>query len=319
MENKIKITILDSATLGKDIDLEPLYKLGDVCKYDMTSSEVVSVRIEDCDAVVLNKVKLNGSNLSAAKKLKLICVAATGFDNIDIDYCRENNIAVCNVAGYSSSSVAQLTASMVLAMSVHLKEYMEYVNTGKYTESGVQNRLEPVYHELCGMTWGIVGYGTIGKQVSKVAEAFGCNVIVNKRNFEEGIECVDIDELCRRSDIITLHTPLNNGTRNLINEERISMMKKSVLLVNTARGAVVDEEAVTNAVVSGRIAGFGCDVYSQEPFPENHPYNRIKHLSNVLLTPHMAWGAYEARNRCLSEVAKNIEAFFAGDDRNRIV
>lgn len=319
MEKKIKITILDSATLGKDIDLSPLYKIGEVSKYDMTSSEVVSDRIAECEAVVLNKVKLDSTNLPYAKNLKVICVAATGYDNIDLEYCRENNIAVCNVAGYSSHSVAQLTAAMVLSLSVHLNEYTDYVNSGKYTDGGVQNHLSPTYHELCGKTWGIVGFGGIGKQVAKVAEAFGCRVIVNKRTPDAGVEYVSIDELCRQSDIITLHTPLNDGTRNLIDEEKLSLMKKSAILVNVARGAVVDEYAVAEAVLNGKIGAFGCDVYSVEPFDKNHPYNRLKGLSNVILTPHMAWGAYEARNRCLSEVAKNIEAFFAGERRNRIV
>ncbi|MBE7064264.1 MAG: hydroxyacid dehydrogenase [Ruminococcaceae bacterium] len=319
MEKKIKITILDSATLGKDIDLTPLYDVGEVCKYEMTSPEVVSVRIAECDAVVLNKVKLDRTNLPFAKNLKVICVAATGYDNIDLEYCRENNIAVCNVAGYSSHSVAQLTAAMVLSLSVHLNEYTDYVNSGKYTAGGVQNHLSPTYHELCGKTWGIIGYGGIGKQVAKVAEAFGCRVLVNKRTPEYGVECVSIDELCRQSDVVTLHTPLNDETRSLIDKAKIALMKNSVILVNVARGAVVDEQAVADAVLNGKIGAFGCDVYSVEPFSENHPYNRIKCFPNVCLTPHMAWGAYEARNRCLSEVAKNIKSFFAGERRNRIV
>ena len=142
MEKKIKITILDSATLGKGIDLSPLYEAGEVSKFEMTSPEVVSARIAECDAVVLNKVKLDRTNLPYAKNLKVICVAATGYDNIDLEYCRENNIAVCNVAGYSSHSVAQLTSAMVLSLSVRLNEYTDYVNTGKYTAGGVQNRLE---------------------------------------------------------------------------------------------------------------------------------------------------------------------------------
>jgi len=319
MEKKIKITILDSATLGKDVDLSPLYDVGNVCKYEMTSPEVVSVRIAECDAVVLNKVKLDRSNLSSAKNLKVICVAATGYDNIDLEYCRENGIAVCNVAGYSSDSVAQLTAAMVLSLSVHLNEYTDYVNSGKYTGGGVQNHLSPTYHELCGKTWGIVGYGGIGKQVAKVAEAFGCRVIVNKRTPSDDAECVGIEDLCRHSDIISLHTPLNDGTRKLIDKDKLALMKSNTILINVARGAVVDEQAVSEAVINGQIGAFGCDVYSTEPFGENHPYNRIKGLPNVCLTPHMAWGAYEARNRCLAEVAENIKAFFAGKTRNRIV
>ena len=319
MDSKKKAVILDAATLGGDIDLSPLYNSCDVTIYDMSAPQVVAARIADCDVVVLNKIKLNSDNLAAATNLKLICVAATGFDNIDTEYCIRNNIAVCNVAGYSAYSVAQVTAAMVLSMSVHLPEYREYVISGEYTKSGVQNCLEPAYHELYGNTWGIIGYGSIGKQIAAVASAFGCKVIVNKQTPVDGVECVSVDDLCRRADIITIHTPLNDGTRNLINADRISMMKDGVLLVNTARGAVTDEAAVTEAVLAGKLGAFGCDVYSVEPFPENHPFNKIKHLKNVYLTPHMALGAFESRARCMAEVAKNIEAFFAGEKRNRIV
>ncbi len=319
MNNKIKITVLDCATLGADIDMQPLFLIGDVECYDMTPNELVAERIAQTDVIVLNKVKLNETNLLNATNLKLICVAATGYDNIDTEYCRKRGIAVCNVAGYSSKSVAQLTCAMVLSLSVNLLQFMDFVETGKYTESGLQNCLEPVYHELCGKTWGIIGYGGIGKSVAAVADALGCNVIVNKRTPANDAECVSIEELCARSDIISIHTPLNDGTRNLINKERIALMKKDVILVNTARGAVCDEAAVAEAVLNNQIGGFGCDVYSTEPFSKEHPYNKIMHLKNVYLTPHMAWGAYEARQRCLAEIGKNIEAFFAGEKRNRIV
>lgn len=227
----MKITVLDAGTLGEDLSLAPLEKIGECDIYKTTPAEMVAERICGCDIVILNKIKLNQTNLCYAKNLKLICVTATGFDNIDIEYCRANNIAVCNVADYSSNSVAQLTVATVLALSVHLLEYTDFVNSGKYTESGVANRLTPVYHELSGLTWGVVGLGNIGKKVAKIAEAFGCRVIACKNTPEEGYECVDIDTLCREADIVTIHTPLNDSTKELINAERIALMKKNVILV----------------------------------------------------------------------------------------
>lgn len=314
----MKIVILDANTIGEDISTNPICLLGDCTVYQSTSPSEVEERLSDCDVVVLNKIKLTSSNLKSAKNLKLICLLATGYDNIDIDYCRQNSIAVCNVEGYSSHSVSQITVTMVLNLCAHLGEYSSFVKDGHYTKSGVANRLSPVYHELCGKTWGIVGFGNIGKEVGKVAGALGCNVIVNKRTPDDTYRTVDIDTLCAEADIITLHTPLNDGTYHLINAERISKMKKDVIIVNTARGAVTDEQAIAQAVMEGRIGAFGTDVYSTEPFDDAHPMFALKDMPNVLLTPHMAWGAYESRERCVNEVAKNISAFFEGQKRNRV-
>lgn len=314
----MKIVVLDAQTLGSDLSLKPVMDLGECVIYDKTSPEEVAERISDCDVIILNKIKLNSSNLYASKNLKLICVAATGYDNIDIDYCKNNGIAVCNVVGYSSHSVAQVTVATVLSLFTHIKEYSEFVSGGNYTRSGIANKLTPVYHELFGKTWGIVGLGNIGKEVAGIAKALGCELIVCKRTFEEGYRCVDIDTLCKESDIITIHTPLNESTKNLINKERISLMKNNVVLVNEARGAVTDEYAVTEAIKTGKIGAFGCDVYSVEPFNETHPFNEIKDLPNVCLTPHMAWGAYEARVRCLNEIVLNITDFYNGGKKGRV-
>ncbi|MBR2974006.1 MAG: hydroxyacid dehydrogenase, partial [Clostridia bacterium] len=193
-----------------------------------------------------------------------------------------------------------------------------YTKSGIYTEKGNANILSPVYHELYGKTWGIVGYGGIGARVGEIAKALGCNVMAFKRTPVDGVECTDIDTLLEKSDIITVHIPLSDSTRGLINEERISKMKKTAILVNTARGAVLDEEAVCSAVKEGQIAAFGSDVYSVEPFSKDSSYYSIKDLDNVCLTPHMAWGALEARQRCLREMIANMNAFFSGETRNRI-
>jgi glycerate dehydrogenase len=175
-----------------------------------------------------------------------------------------------------------------------------------------------MYRELCGKTWGIIGYGNIGRQVGEVAKALGCNVVVYKRTPCENCNVVDIDNLCKQSDIITIHTPLNDGTYHLIDEKRLSLMKKDVIIVNTARGLVTDEKAVADAVKENRIGAFGTDVYSLEPISEENPIFEIKDYPNVILTPHMAWGALESRQRCINEVSENIKACFNGQKRNRV-
>lgn len=314
----MKTVILDGATLGDGLDFSCFDKYGSTVVYDMTTAELIKERIEDADIVIVNKIKLNESNLIYANKLKLICVFATGYDNIDVEYCKKAGIAVTNVVGYSTYSVAQLTMTMALNLVSHLPEYTRYVETGKYTQSGVQNYLNPVYHELYGKTWGIVGLGNIGKQVAKCAEALGCKVIAHKRTPVSEYTCTDIDTLCKESDIISIHTPLNDETRNLINKDRIAMMKKNAIVINVARGAVTDEDALAQAIINKQIGGIGVDVYSTEPLPEEHPFTKIVAYDNVCLTPHMAWGAYEARVRCLNEIILNIDSFIKNGTRNRV-
>ncbi len=315
---KLNIVILDAASIGDDLDYGIFEPFGKVTIYDNTTEEQFEERAGNAHIILQNKYKLFEKSLVKAKNLRLVCEAATGFDNIDTKYCREHGIAVANVPGYSTECVAQLTVAMALQIIMHLPEYTSYVSSGAYTASGIANRLTPQFHELCGKTWGIVGLGNIGKKVAKIADAFGCKVIACKRTPTKDFECVDIDSLCERSDIISVHTPLNDSTRSLIGERQISLMKKDAILINVARGAVLDEAAVTKAVLEGKIGGFGCDVYSAEPFPASHPYNEILDLPNVCMTPHIAWGGYETRMRLLSEMAENISAFLAGNIRNRV-
>ena len=314
----MKIVFLDALALGEDLDLSKFSELGEVAIYGSSTNDEIVERTRDCDVAITNKLKLNKNNLEEAKNLKLICVTATGFDNIDIEYAKSRNIGVCNVVGYSTNNVAQITAGFVLALYNKMNEYQKSVSSGYYTECGVANILTPTYHEIEGKTWGIVGFGNIGRRVAKIADALGCKILVNKREAVSDFECVDIETICRECDIISLHTPLNDGTRALINTERIAQMKDGVVLVNVARGAVTDEYAVANAIKSGKIGGFACDVYSTEPFSKNHPFYEIKDMDNVIFTPHMAWGSYEARVRLCDEVKENIIAFFDGKIRNRI-
>ncbi len=313
----MRITVLDAATLGDDISFDEVRQFGEVDIYDITPSELVFERIKGSDVVVVNKIKLNGSNLDNSG-IKLICVAATGFDNIDVQYCMDNDIGVCNVVGYSTDCVAQVTAAMVLSLANHLPIYNRCVEDGSYTASGVQNRLVPVYHELRGKTWGIVGAGNIGGKVSEIARAFGCRVLAYKRSADQRYECTDLDSLMSQSDIISIHLPLSDCTRNIIDKRRISLMKNDAIIVNAARGAVWDEMAIADAIQNGEIGGMGCDVYSVEPMSAEHPFNKIMHLDNVCLTPHMAWGSFESRSRCISTIAKNIKCYFNGEIYNRV-
>lgn len=314
----MKLVLLDVKTLGDDIDFSMFEKFGEVDVYSSTAPQEVHDRIKDADVIILNKVKINESNL-ANTSVKLVCVTATGYDNIDTKYCKENSIALCNVQGYSTDSVAQVTAAMALSLYTKVKEYDKFVCDGKYSESDNPLGTKPVFYETAGKTWGIVGMGNIGKKVATIAQALGAKVIVHSRTQKDGYENVSIDELCKRADIISLHCPLNDESYHIINEERLSLMKETAILVNVARGAVVDERAVTDAIKNKKIAGAAIDVYSKEPIEKNSPYNEIAGLHNVLLTPHMAWGAYESRMRCMQEIIKNIDAYIAGGKRNRIV
>ena len=314
----MKITVLDAATLGADLDLTPLAALGELCVFDATAPHEVAARLSDTDVAVINKVKITAEGLAGNTRLRMIAECATGYDNIDLAACRAHGVAVANVVGYSTDSVAQVTVAMALSLSTNLSAFTDCTADGSYTEEGIANRLIPVYHELAGKTWGIVGYGHIGGKVAAVARALGCRVIAFSRSPKEGVEQTDLHTLCRTADVISVHLPLTPETRGIIGAQEIAMMKRDAVFINVARGAVTDEAALADAVAEGRLGGIGVDVYSVEPFPKEHPFYAIRRLPNVCLTPHMAWGAYEARARCLFEICRNIEAFARGDRRNRV-
>lgn len=314
----MKIVVLDAATLGADICLEEWKQLGELTVYSTTPPELLADRLRDCEIAILNKLKVDSALLDKLPKLRLICITATGYDNVDIEACRSRGIAVCNVKGYSTDSVAQVTLAIALSLITHLPEYAECVNSGAYTSNGIPNCLEPVFHEISGKTWGIAGLGKIGKQVARVALAMGCNVLAYKQTPICEFNCVDLKTLCQKSDILSLHLPLSEQTHGCIGENEIRLMKKDAILINMARGAIIDEAAVVKAIEENRIGGFGTDVFSPEPLAIDSPIQRILNRSNVIATPHMAWGAYEARTRCISEITENIKAFFRGEIRNRV-
>ena len=314
----MKITVLDRKTMGDDISFLPIERLGELTVYDITPPELMCERVRDAEVIIQNKAKITAEVIASAKNLRLICEFATGYDNIDLDAARRAGVAVCNVPGYSTDSVTLFTVATVTALASRLVTYRNFVNSGEYTSAGSPNKITPAFSDLRGKTWGIIGYGNIGRAVGRVAEALGARVIVNKRTATGDAACVDIDTLCRESDVISIHCPLNDETRGLIDSRRLSLMKKSVILVNEARGAILDEEAVASAVLNGEIGAFGCDVYSAEPFSESHPDNEITHLDNVILTPHSAWASFEARTRCVEIISENIASFIKNERHNRV-
>ena len=314
----MKIVVLDAASLGVDVDLSPILNLGEATVYEHVTPEQAPEIIADAEVIVYNKTKLTANLLAHAKKLKLACVTATGFDTVDTRYCREHGIGVCNVPGYSTDSVAQLSVALALNLATHLGEYREFVHSGAYSAGNVANKLSPCWNELRGKTWGIIGGGNIGNRVAHIAKALGCRVVMYRRNPDPEFETVDLNTLCETSDIISIHLALNDQTRGMVGGAQIGRMKKNAIVVNVARGAITDEEALTRAIEENRIGALGVDVYSVEPFGKDHPFSRILDRDNVCLTPHMAWGSIESRNRCIAKVAENIAAFYRGESLNRV-
>ena len=314
----MKIVVLDAASLGGDVDLSPILNLGEATVYEHNTPENLISCIGDAEVIVSNKSKITAQVLEQVPNVKLSCVTATGFDTVDTGYCREHGIGVCNVPGYSTDSVAQVTVALALDLATHLRDYRNFVHSGAYSAGNVANKLSPCWNELAGKTWGIVGGGNIGNRVAKIAQALGCRVIMYRRNPDPEFETVDLDTLCETSDIITIHLALNDQTRGMVGEKQIRKMKKNAIVINVARGAVANEEALAQAIEEDRIGGLGVDVYSVEPFRKDHPFTRILDRNNVCLTPHMAWGSIESRNRCIARVAENIAAFYRGESLNRV-
>ncbi|WP_058485767.1 D-2-hydroxyacid dehydrogenase [Defluviitalea phaphyphila] len=316
-----KICFLDSKTIGKDIDLSILNELGDVTIYEETSPEEVVERIKEQDIVITNKVILNSSNLSQAKNLKLICITATGTNNVDLNYTKEHGIVVTNVAGYSTHSVIQHTFAMAFYLIEHLSYYDQYVKSKEYCNNDIFTHIGKPFYELKGKTWGIIGLGTIGQGVAKIASAFGCNVIyysTSGKNNNQPFTQVSLDTLLSTSDIISIHAPLNEKTNNLLTYNELIKMKKSAILLNLGRGNIVNEKDLAKALNNNIIAGAGLDVLSHEPMGKNNPLFSVENKEKLFITPHIAWASTEARSLLIKEVAENIRAFLKGEHRNRV-
>lgn len=270
------------------------------------------------DVVVSNKVVLSDEALSRARDLKLVCIAATGTNNIDLEAAARNNIAVCNVSGYATPSVVQHVFTLLLALTTRFNEYTSAVKQGAWSKSAFFCLLDYPIRELNGKTIGIVGYGHLGKAVAKVAEAFGMKVMLAKRNSEDQRPGrVELHDLLAQVDILSLHCPLTEDTRGMIGTDELALMKKDAVLINCARGGLVDEEALLDALKTQQISGAGLDVLEKEPPPPGYPLLKAD-LPNLIITPHTAWASQESRQRLLDEIALNIEAFKAGESRNAV-
>ena len=317
----MKIVMLDRNSIGLDIDVSFFEELGDFEYHDTADMETSKDYIKDADIVIFNKTKMNEEMLKDAHNVKLLCVTATGFDNIDLEYARSRGIGACNVKDYSTPAVVQHTFALALAVLEKLRYYDDYVKSGAYSSQLGFSHFEETYFELQGKTWGIIGLGNIGRGVAKVAEAFGCKVIfysASGNNATTDYKRVDFETLCRESDILSLHCPLSDKTREIINLDAFKLMKKSAILVNVARGPVVKEEDLYVALTENMIGGAGLDVLSKEPMSVDNPLGKIKDSRKLVITPHMAWASVEARGRCMMEVYNNIEAFLEGKERNRL-
>ena len=310
----MKIAVNTSISIG-DLNFSELEKLGELVYFrDPTKEELISVAA-DCDAIMINKEQITEEVLTACPKVKYIGVFATGYNVVDLEACRKRGVTVTNVPGYSTNSVAQHVFALILAIYDQIREYTTSVDAGDWVKSRTFNYFPWPTYELNGKTLGILGYGSIGKAVAKIADAFGMNVVISTRTMPKDCpyKVVDIEELLRVSDILTLHCPLNANTDKIINERTLSLMKDGAVLINTARGGLIDEGAVRAALDSGKLAAAGVDVVTVEPMLADNPLLGAK---NCLITPHIAWCPLEARIRLLQIAVDNLKGFINGKPVN---
>lgn len=316
----MKIVLLERNSAGTDVPVDCFEELGEVTIYPNTvTAEDVAMRVKDADIVVCNKAPIREETLKDAPHVKLVCELATGYDNCDLDYCRSRGIQVRNVVDYSTDMVAQHTFTLALALSQKLVYYDNYVKSGAYAAQDRFSNFDLPFLELAQKTWGIVGMGNIGRRVARIATAFGCRVIfysITGRSACTDYPQVDRDTLLAESDILSLHCPLSDLSRNFIDASALRKMKKTAILINVARGAVVNNRDLYEALEAGEIQAAGLDVLEKEPITADNPLSRIGDSSKLIITPHLAWASVEARTRCVRGVYDNIRAFMEGVDRN---
>ena len=304
----MKIVFLDAATMG-DVSFKPFERLGEFVKFDSSTPEEARERVKDADVLLINKVLVNKELIDSAPNLRLICIAATGVNNIDVSYAASKGIPVRNAVGYSTDSVVQSTFMHILSLVGGAAYFDESVKSGRYSRSGMFTDPNWNWWELAGKTIGIIGLGNIGMKVAKIAEAFGmkvCYFSTSGTGHCHDYPSLPLEELLAKSDIVSIHAPLNERTLNLIGARELAMMKPNAYLINMGRGAIVIEEDLAKAVDEGVIAGAGIDVFVREPIPEDHPYLKMKHPERMRLAPHVAWAATEARERLIDIMAENI-------------
>lgn len=317
----MKLVILERNSAGTDVDVSCFEKFGEVVYYPNTVENNTAQRVKDADIIIANKAPLNESTLKDAPNVKLICLFSTGYDSVDVEYCKSRGIKVSNVVNYCTSAVAQHTLLLAMMLSEKITYYDEYVKSGAYSAQDRFSHFDRVFNELEGKTWGIVGMGNIGRRTASLARAFGCRVIFYSASGKSTCteyERVEFDTLLKESDILSLHCPLTDRTKYLIDKDALDKMKKTAILINVARGAVVNTKDLYQALMDEKIAAAGLDVLEKEPMEVSDPLYQIKDSTRLIITPHMSWASVEARTRLVGEVVKNIEAFLDGEGRNNV-
>jgi glycerate dehydrogenase len=316
----LKMVFLDYDTVSNgDLDLARLREAaGELILYESSETKIAE-RIADADVVLLNKLELTRELLSGAPRLKLIALAATGTNNVDLSAARELGIAVCNVRAYCTASVVQHVWGLILSLTQHVYEFSRLSKDGSWAKDESGAVLSHPIRELQGRIFGVVGWGELGRGAARIAEAFGMRVLIaNRPGSPPQSGRVPLDEILATADIVSLHCPLNDATRGLIGARELALMKPDALLINTARGALIDSRALAAALKAGRLGGAGIDVLPQEPPMHGEPLLDSQ-IPNLLVTPHIAWAAREARQRCIDEMAANIRDFQSGGRRGRVV
>ncbi len=311
----MKIVLLDAKTLGGDIDLSVLDRFGTLEIYSVTAESLTAARIKNADIVISNKVVIDREILDAAPLLKLICVAATGMNNVDLEAAAARGIAVKNVAGYSTESVVQITFSHAMYL-LNRHAYFDNYSKTSWRESDIFTHLAPPFYELSGKRWGIVGLGTIGRRIAQVAAAFGCEVVyfsTSGKNKTTDYPCLQLNDLLKSSHIISIHAPLNADTKNLIDYKKLLLIRNGGIILNMGRGGIVNEPDLAR-ILDERSVFAGVDVVTQEPISGDNPLLGIKHMERLSVTPHIAWASTEARQRLVDGIVENIETFLSESD-----
>ncbi len=308
----MKIVFLDAGTMGTS-SLAPIERVGELTAWPNSTPEESIGRVSDCEVLIVNKIKVNDLLLEAAPKLRLVCEAGTGINNIDVDACARHGVIVRNVAGYSTDSVVQETFMHILNLLGNGAYFDNVVKSGAYSRSGLFTDYSRPFIEMTGKVLGVIGLGAIGSKVARIGSAFGMKVIyysTSGTNHSEEYPSVSLEHLMRKSDVISVHAPCNERTAGLVGEKELRMMKPKAIIVNMGRGGIVVEEALAKVIDEGVIGGAGLDVYSTEPIPENHPLLHTRHPERLSMTPHIAWASIEARERLIQSIADNIAKGF---------
>ena len=304
----MKIVFLDAATLG-DVSLAPISRLGEFECYQTSSREEALERVKDAEVLIINKVQVDKELMDAAPALRLICEAATGVNNIDLEYAASKGIPVRNAVGYSTDSVVQMTFMMILSLVGHCRYFDDFVKSGDYSRSGMFTNVARMFFELKGKRLGIIGLGNIGGRVAKIGEAFGRSVSyfsTSGTSHSKDYPSVDLDTLMSESDVISIHAPYNQRTAGLVGEAELRRMKPTAYIVNMGRGGIIDESALARVIDEGRIAGAGVDVFTSEPLPADNPLMKVRDRDRLILAPHIGWASIEARERLVAMIAGNI-------------